>query len=43
MKYSIINGELLNLDFFVDVIVNEANPFMSRGGVICGKIHKEAF
>ena len=42
MKYKIIYGDLLDLDFEVDAIVNSANPFMSRGGGICGKIHKKA-
>ena len=42
MKYNIIYGDLLNLDIQVDAIVNSANPFMSRGGGICGKIHKAA-
>ena len=35
-------GDIFELDDKVDVIVNSANPFMSRGGGICGMIHKRA-
>jgi len=42
MKYTIQYGDLLNLDGEIDAIVNSANPFMSRGGGICGIIHKAA-
>ena len=42
MKYIIQQGDLLKLDEKVDAIVNSANPFMSRGGGICGIIHKAA-
>jgi O-acetyl-ADP-ribose deacetylase (regulator of RNase III) len=39
MKYEIQYGDILKLNDDVDAIVNSANPFMSRGGGICGKIH----
>ena len=42
MKYSIVYGDILDLDGNIDAIVNSANPFMSRGGGICGIIHKKA-
>lgn len=42
LKYSIIYGDLLNIEKSVDAIVNSANPYMSRGGGICGIIHKKA-
>ena len=42
MKYIIKCGDILNLNDNVDAIVNSANPFMSRGGGICGIIHKVA-
>ncbi len=42
MKYTINQGDLLELDQTIDAIVNSANPFMSRGGGICGIIHKAA-
>ena len=42
MKYTIHYGDILNLDENIDAIVNSANPFMSRGGGICGIIHKVA-
>ena len=40
MKYTICYGDILNLDESIDAIVNSANPFMSRGGGVCGLIHK---
>lgn len=40
MKYTIHKGDILNLDENIDATVNSANPFMSRGGGICGIIHK---
>lgn len=42
MKYTILYGDILTLDEKIDAIVNSANPFMSRGGGICGIIHKVA-
>ena len=42
MKYKILYGDILELEEKVDAIVNSANPFMSRGGGICGMIHKRA-
>lgn len=42
MKYIIQYGDILKLDQEIDAIVNSANPFMSRGGGICGIIHKTA-
>jgi len=42
MKYTILYGDILTLDEEIDAIVNSANPFMSRGGGICGIIHKAA-
>ena len=42
MKYIIQYGDILKLDREIDAIVNSANPFMSRGGGICGIIHKTA-
>lgn len=42
MKYTIQYGDILSLDGNIDAIVNSANPFMSRGGGICGIIHKAA-
>ncbi len=41
MKYKIINGDILNVKE-VDVVVNPANPFMSKGGGLCGAIHAAA-
>ena len=42
MKYKILYGDIFELEDKVDAIVNSANPFMSRGGGICGMIHKRA-
>lgn len=42
MKYTILFGDILELDKEIDAIVNSANPFMSRGGGICGIIHRAA-
>ena len=42
MKYTIKYGDILELSEDIDAIVNSANPFMSRGGGICGIIHKAA-
>ena len=42
MKYTIQYGDILNLDQDINAIVNSANPFMSRGGGVCGLIHKAA-
>lgn len=42
MKYKIQYGDILKLDENIDAIVNSANPFMSRGGGVCGIIHKVA-
>lgn len=39
MKYRILYGDILTLDDDIDAIVNSANPFMSRGGGVCGQIH----
>lgn len=42
MKYTIQYGDILQLNESIDAIVNSANPFMYRGGGICGIIHKAA-
>lgn len=42
MKYEIQYGDILKLNEEIDAIVNSANPFMSRGGGVCGIIHKAA-
>lgn len=42
MKYKIMYGDILKQDENIDAIVNSANPFMSRGGGICGIIHRAA-
>ena len=42
MKYEIIKDNLVNLKDPVQAIVNSSNPFISRGGGVCGAIHKVA-
>lgn len=42
MKYEIIKDNLVNLKDPVQAIVNSSNPFISRGGGVCGAIHKSA-
>ena len=42
MEYKIIRDNIVSLQEHVQAIVNSANPFMSRGGGVCGLIHKVA-
>ena len=42
MEYEIIKDNIVALQKPVQAIVNSANPFMSRGGGVCGLIHISA-
>lgn len=40
MNLNIIKDNIIDLSVDVDAIVNSANPFMSKGGGVCGAIHE---
>lgn len=42
MEYEILRDNIVSLKEPVQAIVNSANRFMSRGGGVCGAIHKAA-
>lgn len=42
MEYEIIKDNIVHLKEPIQAIVNSSNPFMSRGGGVCGEIHKAA-
>lgn len=42
MEYEIVRDNIVSMQIPVQAIVNSSNPFMSRGGGVCGLIHSAA-